>query len=124
MLFDAATLAQLRKTQESTMMHECTIEPYTVGEDGTISYGKAVESVCGFQHISVSLRPNNDLYEVIEANAEMRLPFGTAIGMRDRVTLTKSFGNEVSPVQRFEVIDCPDNSGPSGQVVKLREIYL
>ena len=44
MIFDAATLAQFRRTQEASMMHECTIEAYTVDEeDGSISYDTMIE---------------------------------------------------------------------------------
>lgn len=116
-------LAQLRKTQESTMCHECTIEAYTVGGDGTVTYGRPVRGVkCGFKELSGNVS-DGTVYETIQADAEMRLPVDVRIGMKDRVTLTKSFDKKVSPVRRFEVSRLPDSFGPSGQVVELTEIY-
>lgn len=123
MIFDARTLAQFRRTQEASMMHECTIEAYTVDEDGTISYGAPVTGVpCGFDAHSQELT-GHEVYETITAGASVRLPYGTAIGMKDRITLTKSFDKPVDPPRVFEVIDFPDTFGPSGFQVEVREIY-
>lgn len=122
-MFDARTLEQLRKTQESSMMHECEIEPYTITEDGSISYGQAVVTVCGFKSLSFSGKADTALYDVIQADAEIRFPLDVAIGMHDRVTLTKSFDKEINPVRHFEVCELPDSYGPSGHVVKVKEIY-
>ena len=122
-MFDAATLEQLRKTQEASMMHECTIEAYTVGEDGTISYGQPVTSVCGFDSHSEKLT-GHDIYESITAGASIRLPYGTAVGMKDRITLTKSFDRVLDPQRVFEVVDFPDTFGPSGIQVEVRELYV
>lgn len=122
MLFDAQTLAQFKRTQESTMMHECTIEPYIVGEDGTISYGTPVTGVpCGFRMLGNS-ENNGELYDTVSVSAEIRLPLGTAVGLKDRVTITASFGQAVTSA-RFEVVHLPDSFGPSGQVVGLSEVY-
>ncbi len=123
-MFGAKTLAQLRKTQEASMMHECEIEAYIVGEDGTVSYGQAVTSACGFKALSYSGRGDSALYDTIQADGEIRLPLDTAIGMRDRVTLTKSFGAALDPVRHFEVCDLPDSFGPSGHVIRVREVYI
>lgn len=123
MIFDARTLAQLRRTQEASMMHECTIEAYTVDEeDGSISYGEPVTSVCGFDAHSGTLA-GHEVYESITAGASIRLPYGTKIGMKDRITLTKAFDTELETPRTFEVIDFPDTFGPSGIQVEVREIY-
>ena len=124
MIFDARTLAQLRRTQEASMMHECTIEAYTVGEDGTISYGAPVTTVCGFKAENHAVNSGNDMYSLVEADAEMRLPLSVQIGIRDRVTLTKSFGAVQDPAKHFEVCSLPDSFGPSGHVVRLKEVYV
>ena len=132
MIFDAATLAQLRKTQEATMMHECTIEAYDVdhegrvsyGEDAEAAYGEPVTSICGFKTVTYAAHTSGAMYESVQADGEMRFPLGVTIGMNDRITLTKSFGAELDPVRRFEVVGLPDSFGPSGQVVKVREIYV
>ena len=124
MIFDDRTLTQLRRTQEASMMHECTIEAYIVGEDGTISYGAPVTTVCGFKALNYAARSSGNLYEVHEADAEMRLPLSVPIGMQDRVTLTKSFGTSLDPVRHFEVRGLPDSFGPSGHVIELKEVYI
>ena len=124
MIFDARTLAQLRKTQEASMMHECDIEPYIVGGDGTVSYGEPVHSICGFKALSYSGKADNALYDMIQADAELRLPLSVKIGMHDRVSLTKSFDTELDPVLHFEVSSMPDSYGPSGHVVRLKEVYV
>ena len=124
MIFDARTLAQLRKTQEDHMAHECLIEAYVVGEDGTISYGAPVESICGFKALNYKNSEGGDLYETVQADAELRLPLDVQIGPHDRVTLTKSFDRDLDPVRHFEVTGLPDSYGPSGHVVELKEVYL
>lgn len=122
MLFDAATLSQFRRTQESTMMHECTIESYTVGGDGTITYGSPVWTKCGFDSHSDKLT-GRDVYEMITATASIRLPYGTTVNMKDRITLKKSYGVTLIPERVYEVVDFPDTFGPSGVQVEVREVY-
>lgn len=65
----------------------------------------------------------NDSYETVESSAELRLPLDVAIGVKDRVTITKAYG-EARGDLHFEVNRLPENHGPSGQVVGLQEIYL
>ncbi|MBQ9402119.1 MAG: hypothetical protein IJU38_07080 [Clostridia bacterium] len=123
MIFDARTLDQLRKTQEASMMHECTIEPYIVGEDGTISYGEPSAPIpCGFDAHSGTLT-GHEVYETISAGASIRLPLGTDIGMKYRITLIKSFDQLLPEPRVFEVVDFPDTFGPSGGQIEVREIY-
>lgn len=122
MIFDARTLALFRRTQEASMMHECAIEAYTVGEDGTISYAAPVTTVCGFDSHSEKLT-GHEIYESVTAGASIRLPYGTAVGVKDRITLTKSFGETLEPPRVFEVVDFPDTFGPSGIQVEVREVY-
>lgn len=122
MIFDPAVLAQLRKTQAASMMHACTIEPYIVGEDGTISYGEPVCSPCGFQSHSDQLT-GRDVYESITAAASIRLPYGTQVGMKDRITLIRAYDRVLDPPQLFEVVDLPNHFGPSGVQVTVREVF-
>lgn len=123
MLFDAQTLAQLQRTQESTMMHTCVISPYIVGGDGTISYGAQGETLpCGFKALN-GASSSGTLYETVTADAELRLPLGTQVKTMDRVTILSSFGRPLDPAPTYEVFRVPDSFGPSGLVVQLREIY-
>ena len=123
-MFDAATLHSFRRTQEASMMHECTIEAYQVDEEGTVSYGEPVSTVCGFKALSYSGRDGGTLYDTVQADGEVRLPLSVSIGMHDRVTLTASFGTALDPVRHYEVCELPDSFGPSGHVVRVKEVYL
>ena len=122
-LLNDAMLTQLRKTQESSMMHTCLIEPYIVAGDGTVSYGAAFETPCGFQLTSGGF-DGGSLYESATATAKLRLPIGTPIGMKDRVTILTAFGRELEPPQIYQVSGLPGSAGPSGQLVALQEVYL
>lgn len=120
MILDRKTLAMMQKTQESAMHHKCTVEAYIVAEDGTISYGKPAVTVCGFENHAGSAGDN--VFETIEAAAAIRFPLSFRIGMKDRVTLTESFGKPVDPPQVYQVCRLPA-SGPSGQVVEVTEVW-
>lgn len=122
-MFSDSELSRMRKTQEESMMWECAIEAYSL-INGVPAYAEAILSICGFQIISrVGGNGAGAFYETIEADAELRLPLSVSIGMRDRVTLLKQFGKELTPARVYEVIKLPDSFGPSGQVVSLKEVY-
>ena len=123
-MFSRSELEAMRQTQEAHMMHECAIEPYIVGGDGTISYGAPATTVCGFRALSYSGRADGSLYETIQADGEIRLPLDVSCGMHDRITLVKSFGTALNPARHYEVCELPDSFGPSGQVVRVKEVYL
>lgn len=120
-MITAAARHAMRRTQEAHMQHTCSIETYTVGEDGTVSYGKPFDTICGFQSISGSLNPGT-LYESADISARLRVPLGVAIGVKDRVTILTAYGEQITP-RLYEVSRTP-SSGPSGQVADLREIYV
>jgi len=120
MILDRKTLSMMRKTQESSMHHKCTVEAYIVAEDGTISYGNPVTIVCGFKSRSGST--GDDVFETIEAAASIRFPLAFRIGMKDRVTLIEAFEQPVEPPQVYQVCRLPA-AGPSGKVVEVTEVY-
>ena len=103
------------------MQHLCQIEPYIVAEDGTISYGAPVESICGFQLLSGALSEGT-MYDTVAASAKLRLPIGVQIGMHDRVTIIAAYGETVA-ARTFKVTGLPGSFGPSGQVADLQEIW-
>ena len=112
----------MQNVQERSMQHVCSIEPYIVAEDGTISYGTAFESKCGFQLVSGNLSEGS-MYDTVAATAKLRLPVGVPIGMHDRVTVTAAYGETVV-TRTFKVTSLPGSFGPSGQVADLQEIWL
>ncbi len=116
----------MRKTQEAVMDQECEIEHYLVAEDGAISYQSPVRVKCGIRSTSSASSSSlgtGSLYDGITADAEMRLPIGTVVGARDRITLVKSFGEALDPARHYEVHAVPADYGPSGIVVLLKEAY-
>ena len=120
-MITGAARCMMRHVQESSMQHVCRIEPYIVAEDGTVSYGKPFDTVCGFKANSGSLS-GGSMYETVEADAELRLPLDVTIGMKDRVTILAAYGETVAS-RVYQVSALPDSFGPSGQVVQLQEIY-
>lgn len=121
MILDAATLAQLRMTQEEHMMDTCVI--YRVAEKTKNSRGEFIktfdngaESICGvdLQPIqSESKQTNNrEKYVLGTVDAVLRLPHGTTVEPGDEIEIIKRFGEEITP-QRFEV-DRYTDTGPSG----------
>ena len=116
--------SRMRKTQEATMNQFCEIEHYIVAEDGTCSYKAPVMVKCGIKSTSSASKANGSgsLYDTVNADAELRLPVGTTVGARDRVTMTKSFGEALS-VRHYEVCAVPADYGPSGIVCLLKEVY-
>ena len=121
MIFDSATLGQLRKTQQDHMMDTCII--YHVAEKTKNSRGEyiktfytGVESICGVnlktaQAQSVHMY-NREKYNLGTIDAIVRLPHGTVVEPGDEVEITKRFGEKI-PTQRFEV-DRYTDTGPSG----------
>jgi len=120
-MITSAARAFMRNTQVRSMQHTCRIEPYVVAGDGTVSYGDAFETICGFNSTNGS-HNSGSLYETAEADATLRLPLDTYIGVKDRVTILTAYGEEIEP-RMFEVSRIPD-PGPSAIVADLMEIYL
>ena len=116
----------MRKTQEDAMQHACIIERYIVAEDGTVSYGPPTQPIhCGFKANSGSASYNrDDFYDSVLADAELRLPLGVKVAVKDRVTIISSFGKRLIPAPLYEVSRIPDSFGPSAQTAELMEIYI
>lgn len=115
-LFDAQTLAGLRKTQEDHMQDLCVI--YRVAEQTKNSRGEAVktfaegvESICGLQ-MDPSASTDHDNYIMAEIDAVLRLPHGVEVKPNDEIEITKRYGEDIEP-KRYEV-DRFTNAGPSG----------
>ena len=111
----------MRNVQVRSMQHKCRIEPYIVAEDGTVSYGDAFETICGFS-VETSSNSRGAVFDSIQVDAQLRLPLDTYIGMKDRVTILEAYGEETEE-RVFEVVKIPETYGPSAIVVSLQEIY-
>ena len=102
--------SMMQNTQIRSMQHVCRIEPYIVAGDGTTSYGRAHKSICGFNAKAGGLS-SGDMYETVQADAELRLPLDVKIGMKDRVTVLAAYGETVAS-RVYEVVGLPDSFGP------------
>lgn len=120
-MITASMRSWMQKTQEETMQHTCRIEPYVVGEDGTVSYAPGFETICGFNSQTGS-HSSGSLYETAIADAQLRLPLGTYIGVKDRVTILTAYGDPIEP-DTYEVSGKPDE-GPTAILADLTEVYL
>ena len=126
-IFDAAMLAGLRKTQEDHMQDTCVI--YRVTERAKNSRGETVktldsgvESICGMQMDPSAFTDKGssaqDNYIMTEIDAVIRLPHGTEVKPGDEVEITKRYGEDIIP-QRYEVYRAT-NVGPSGNRAYLK----
>ena len=122
MSLDAVRRARMKRTQEATMYQMCSIEHYAVSDDGSCSYLEPVTVKCGIKSTSKGAGGSGSLYDNVTADAELRLPIGTTVGARDRVTMLQSFG-EALAVRHYEVCAVPADYGPSGIVCLLKEVY-
>lgn len=125
-MLNKAALDMMRKTQEASMMDKCRIYPYRGAADdsygaGKGTFGDPVESICGLKMDLSDKQGRDQHYELIEADAEMRLPLGVGIGPKDKVEVIERFGSPVTGLT-YEVVKFP-NTGPSGQRVLLKAVY-
>lgn len=121
--FTTVDLTAMQAAQEAHMMDTCTIDVYTDG--GADPYGAPSPTwvsgspmACGFNTTRVEEVLGQTMVEAAEA--ALRLPIGTAIDPKDRVTITKRHGVAVSAVQ-YAVVGTP-RRGPSGLVVGLVKV--
>jgi len=116
MIFDAATLASLRKTQEDHMQDVCMIyrlESRTKNSRGEAvkSFDKGTESICGV-NLSPEASNSSGSYTMSQINVILRLPHGTEVKPGDEIEITKRYGEAIT-AQRYEV-DRFTDVGPSG----------
>lgn len=117
-------ITRMRSTQESSMVDTCEIIQRNAGTDGynlpNRTYpASGSPSACGFK--PGSRREVQEEGQVIVADAELRLPVGTAISHLDHVKITHRHGTALGTPLTFEVIGNPAR-GPSGLVATLRTV--
>ena len=123
--FSSAELANLRRTQNASMMDRCSIQHASApgaknafGNPST-TYGDPVTSICGYQPSATNeVQIGN---ETVIANAIIRLPLAAHPTALDRITVTHIKGEAVNPVLNFEVVGQPAQ-GPTGFVVGVQRI--
>lgn len=126
-VFTAAELTSMRACQTAFMGDSCQIGTVSrsqsaTGEliDAAASYGS--ELACGLE-MTGGLQRNEFRTQdgtVVFADAKMRLPHGTALGVRDLVKVTKRQGTAITPMV-YEVMGEP-LIGSTGVVCYLRRV--
>ena len=119
--FTIAELAALETDQEAHMMDTCTIGVYHAVPDGygipTPTYQASDSSViCGLnENVRQEVQSRG---EVVMVDAVLRLPVGTAVDSRDRITITHRFGSELTVKPVYNIIGNP-RRGASGLLLNL-----
>ncbi len=118
--FTDTELDGMKATQESAMMDECFIKPYS----RTMDAGEPVETwtanpsstKCGVDTRKSIERRGGDM-TVLKSDARIRLPLGTAIGAKDKIDVITRFGQSIDTVE-YALAGDPE-IGPSGIVIDL-----
>lgn len=126
-MFTSADLLTMRTTQNLYMQDRCKIGVYTAGttdeygQDSAPTYPPGSEIVCG-----LDMRPGFERHGAeltsIQYDATLRLPIATALTEKDRITVTKRYGEDTTDIV-FEV-SAPVQRGPSGLRVLLKKAVV
>jgi hypothetical protein len=117
----------MRSIQEGHMQDECVILHYAPGTDShneDVAGYVADESttICG-----LDMRPGDERhtpqYTALVYDATVRLPIGTVIDAKDRLSITKRYGETLEEPLGFEIVG-PVQQGPSGIRLKLKKVKL
>jgi len=121
--FSTLDLSGMQAAQDNHMMDTCTIDRYTDG--GTDPYGAPTPTwvsddpiACGFHVFKVDEVLGQT--KVAIAAAQVRLPIGTTLDLKDRITITKRHGVAVDNVS-YAIAGDPVR-GPSGLLVDLERV--
>lgn len=118
--FTAAELTALETDQEAHMMDTCIIGSYHAVPDGygvpTATYRAGNPVICGFSENA--RREVQSRGEVVMVDAVLRLPVGTVIDSRDRITITHRFGSELAFKPVYNIVGAP-RLGASGLLLNL-----
>ena len=124
--FSTADLANMRETQDNHMMDVCKFGTCTQTADTynqlveTFAYGADV--VCG-----LDMRPGSERHGVdktiLEFDATIRLPIASAPDPKDRIKVTKRFGEALGIDLVYNIVG-PIQRGPSGIRLLLKIIEI
>ena len=118
--FTTDELAALETDQEAHMMDICTIGAYRAVPDGygipTPTYTAGSAIICGLnENVRQEVQSRG---EVVMVDAVLRLPVGTVVDSRDRITITHRFGGELTVKPVYNIIGNP-RRGASGLLLNL-----
>lgn len=126
MIFDPATLAMLRKTQEDHMQDLCVIYRVTKREKNSRgepvkTFDEGTESICGID-MDPQKQSYSDSYSMAQIDAVLRLPHLVEVKPDDEIEITERYGEAVTPM-RYKVDRFVD-AGPSGIRAYLKRITI
>ena len=118
--FTTGELAALETDQEAHMMDACTIGAYHAVPDGygipTPTYAAGSPTICGLnENVRQEVQSRG---EVVMVDAVLRLPVGTVVDSRDRITITHRLGGELTVKPVYNIIGSP-RRGASGLLLNL-----
>ena len=126
MIFDTATLAQLRKTQEDHMQDRCMIYRVSKREknsrgESVKTFDKGTESICRID-MDPQKQTYSDGFSMAQIDAVLRLPHLVEVKPEDEIEITKRYGEAVTPM-RYKV-DRFIDAGPSGNRAYLKRMTI
>jgi hypothetical protein len=122
--FTADELTGMRTAQDGHMMDTYVPQVYseTFGSfrESIITYTDGAAAICG-----LDMRPGTERHSsdntILEYDAIVRLPIGTTPNPRDRIKITKRFGETLATALVFEIVG-PIQRGPSGIRLLLKKV--
>lgn len=125
--FTAAELADMRTAQTGHMLDTCYIQTYSrtynsFGEPVEVWTDAATAISCGLDMRPGRETPGED-YTSLAYDATVRLPITTTIDAKDRIKVTKRFGETLATALIFRV-EGPIQRGPSGFRLILRRVEV
>ena len=123
-MFSSSELVGMREAQENHMMCTVVRQVYSstsnsYNED-VVSYTDQTAIDCGLDMRPGSERHTSN-YTALQYDATMRLPITTTINARDRLKVTKRFGETLTTALVFEIVG-PVQRGPSGIRLLLKRV--
>lgn len=113
----------LRLAQQRAMLDRCTITPRTAStntvSDETLTPGTPITNVACGVSFEAGSRVEGENYITIFWDATLRLPWDTAVGLRDLITITNFRGQAWS--ENFELVKPPERGG-TAQNILLRRV--
>jgi hypothetical protein len=125
-MFSATDLTKTRSTQDAHMMDTCKRLVY--GRTFN-SFNEPIEAwtaattaiICG-----LDMKAGNEIDKttmtIVEYDAILRLPIATIVDPKDRIQITKRFGESITAID-YEIVS-PIQRGPSGVRVLLRKVEI
>jgi hypothetical protein len=125
-MFNSAALTFMRSTQTGHMQDVAIRQAFSFTTNsmneavGAWDTTSTTEIPCGLDMRSGSERHGQN-YTTLVFDASIRLPITTTIDTRDRIKITKRFGETLATALIFEIVG-PIQSGPSGIRLLLKRI--